>query len=95
MPRGASVGRLPSGWPADAALVAVHYASNDDAANEALRAIELTGGQAFSIRAELGVDGDLDVLFAGLQTGLAGQPLAILVNDAAIGASRLDRAGHP
>jgi len=68
---------------ADGALVAVHYGSNEDAAKQTIAAIEQAGGRAFSIRAELGVDGDVETLFAGLEKGLAGRPLDILVNNAA------------
>ncbi|MFD0889668.1 SDR family NAD(P)-dependent oxidoreductase, partial [Streptosporangium algeriense] len=39
---------------------------------------------AFAVRAELGVDGDVDTLFAGLEAGLDGRPLDILVNNAAV-----------
>src|SRR5215471_11171543 len=69
---------------ADGALVAVHYASNDAAAKQAVAAIEQAGGQAFLIGCELGVAGDLDGLFAGLEAGLGGAPLDILVNNAGI-----------
>ncbi|GAB2592382.1 SDR family oxidoreductase [Streptomyces capparidis] len=69
---------------ADGALVAVHYGSNDAAARDTVRTIREAGGQAFAVRAELGVDGDVDTLFAGLEEGLAGRPLDILVNNAAI-----------
>lgn len=69
---------------ADGALVAVHYGHNEVAAKETVDAIEKAGGQAFAVRAELGVDGDVDTLFAGLEKGLAGRPLDILVNNAAI-----------
>jgi 3-oxoacyl-[acyl-carrier protein] reductase len=69
---------------AEGALVAVHYGSNDAAANAAVAAIEQAGGHAFTVRAELGVPGDVDTLFAGLERGLAGRPLDILVNNAAI-----------
>ena len=55
---------------ADGALVAVHYGSNEDAAKQTIAAIEQAGGRAFSIRAELGVDGDVETLFAGLEKGL-------------------------
>ncbi|WP_433245980.1 SDR family NAD(P)-dependent oxidoreductase [Streptosporangium sp. CA-135522] len=68
---------------ADGALVAVHYAGNDEAAGQTVAEIEQAGGRAFAIRAELGVDGDVDTLFAGLNNGLAGRPLDILVNNAA------------
>jgi 3-oxoacyl-[acyl-carrier protein] reductase len=69
---------------ADGAVVAVHYGSNDAAAADTIAAIERAGGQAFGVRAELGVDGDVDTLFTALADGLAGRPLDILVNNAAI-----------
>jgi NAD(P)-dependent dehydrogenase (short-subunit alcohol dehydrogenase family) len=69
---------------ADGALVAVHYGTNESAAKETVAAIQQSGGQAFAVRAELGVDGDVDALFAGLDEKMGGQPLDILVNNAAI-----------
>ena len=69
---------------AEGALVAVHYGTNDTAAKETLAAIHQAGGQAFAVRAELGVDGDVDTLFAGLREGLGERPLDILVNNAAV-----------
>ncbi len=69
---------------ADGATVAVHYGSNEAAANDTVASIEKAGGRAFALRAELGVDGDVDVLFQGLERGLQGRPLDILVNNAAI-----------
>ena len=69
---------------ADGAVVAVHYGSNESAAAATIAEIEAAGGEAFPVRAELGVDGDVDVLFSGLEKGLAGRPLDILVNNAAI-----------
>jgi 3-oxoacyl-[acyl-carrier protein] reductase len=68
----------------DGATVAVHYGSNDAAAAETINAIQAAGGQAFPVRAQLGVDGDIDTLFAALENGLDGRPLDILVNNAAI-----------
>lgn len=68
---------------ADGALVAVHYGSNEEAAKQTVGEIEEAGGRAFSIRAELGVEDDVDTLFAGLEKGLSGRPLDILVNNAA------------
>jgi 3-oxoacyl-[acyl-carrier protein] reductase len=68
----------------DGAEVAVHYGSNEAAATDTVAAIKAAGGQAFPVRAELGVDGDVDTLFAALEDGLAGRPLDILVNNAAI-----------
>jgi 3-oxoacyl-[acyl-carrier protein] reductase len=69
---------------ADGATVAVHYGSNGAAAGDTVAAITAAGGQAFPVRAELGVDGDVDTLFAALQEGLDGRALDILVNNAAI-----------
>ena len=68
----------------DGALVAIHYGGNDAAANETLRTIEQAGGQALLVRAELGVSGDIDTLFTKLEKELAGRPLDILVNNAAV-----------
>jgi 3-oxoacyl-[acyl-carrier protein] reductase len=68
----------------DGAEVAVHYGSNEAAAADAVAAIQAAGGQAFPVRSELGVDGDVDTLFAALEEGLGGRPLDILVNNAAI-----------
>ena len=69
---------------ADGALVAIHYGGNDTAASETLRAIEQAGGQAFFVKAELGVNEDTDTLFTKLEKELADRPLDILVNNAAI-----------
>jgi 3-oxoacyl-[acyl-carrier protein] reductase len=75
----------------DGAVVAVHFGSNEPAARETLGLIQRGGGQGFLVRAELGVPGDADQLWAGFDAGLAasgGPPgLDIIVNNAAIGAS--------
>lgn len=68
----------------DGALVGIHYGSNETAANAVLAEIEQAGGHAFTIRAELGVDGDVDTLFVDLEARLDGAPLDILVNNAGI-----------
>jgi 3-oxoacyl-[acyl-carrier protein] reductase len=68
----------------DGAVVAVHYGSNENAAADTIAEIERTGGQAFPVRAQLGVDGDVDTLLAALEEGLGRTPLDILVNNAAI-----------
>ncbi|WP_129838521.1 SDR family oxidoreductase [Streptomyces sp. RFCAC02] len=68
---------------ADGAEVAVHYGSGEAAARETVARIERAGGRAFAVGAELGTDGDIDALFTGLERGLAGRPLDILVNNAA------------
>jgi NAD(P)-dependent dehydrogenase (short-subunit alcohol dehydrogenase family) len=69
---------------AEGAVVAVHYGRDDAAATATVAAIERDGGRAFAVRAELGIPGDVDTLFEGLSRGLAGRPLDILVNNAAI-----------
>jgi NAD(P)-dependent dehydrogenase (short-subunit alcohol dehydrogenase family) len=68
----------------DGALVAVHYGTNQEAAAQTVADIERAGGRAFAVQAELGVPGDVDTLFTNLDRGLAGKPLDIVVNNAAI-----------
>ncbi|MFC9914395.1 SDR family oxidoreductase [Streptomyces sp. NPDC127197] len=71
----------------EGALVAVHYAHNKQAAQETVELIEKDGGRAFTVHAELGVPGDVDQLFQGLEAGLKERTgrttLDILVNNAA------------
>ncbi|QLE70926.1 SDR family oxidoreductase [Streptomyces rectiverticillatus] len=73
---------------AEGALVAVHYATNEDAAQETVEQIERDGGRAFAVRAELGVSGDVHELFLGLEHGLKERTgttaLDIVVNNAAV-----------
>ena len=71
-------------FASEGALVAIHYGGNDAAGNETLKAIEQTGGQAFLVKAKLGVKDDVDTLFSELEKGLAGRSLDILVNNAAV-----------
>jgi NAD(P)-dependent dehydrogenase (short-subunit alcohol dehydrogenase family) len=73
----------------DGALVAVHYATNEEAAKATVAAIETAGGAAFPLRAQL--DGSLakvEELFASLDEALTARgrsaALDILVNNAAI-----------
>ncbi|WP_261574265.1 SDR family oxidoreductase [Frankia gtarii] len=71
---------------AEGALVAVHYATNVDAADETVALIEKDGGRAFPVQAELGVPGDVHQLFQALEQGLKERTgeasLDILVNNA-------------
>lgn len=70
---------------AEGTTVAVHYGRDDQAAAETVAEIERDGGRAFPVRAELGRDGDVDAVFAGLESGLGGPVrLDILVVNAAI-----------
>ncbi|MGW7282136.1 SDR family oxidoreductase [Streptomyces sp. NPDC054844] len=72
----------------EGALVAVHYSSNKDAADEVVASIEKDGGRAFAVGAELGVTGDVHELFLGLEQGLKERTgttdLDILVNNAGV-----------
>ena len=68
----------------DGAEVAVHFGTNQTAADEVVDSIERKGGKAHTIRAEFGADGDLDALFDQLRDWLDGRPLDILVNSAGI-----------
>ncbi|MFF4835461.1 SDR family NAD(P)-dependent oxidoreductase [Streptomyces sp. NPDC001315] len=82
------IGRATAiGLAREGALVAVHYAHNEQAAQETVELIEKDGGQAFTVGAELGTPGDIDQLFAGLEAGLTERTgratLDILVNNAA------------
>ncbi|MET8762466.1 SDR family oxidoreductase [Lentzea sp. NPDC004782] len=69
---------------ADGAHVAVHYGSNKSAALETVAAIEAAGGQAFPVEADLSRPDGVDQLIDGLTEGLAGRPLDVLVNNAAV-----------
>ncbi|WP_329088593.1 SDR family oxidoreductase [Streptosporangium sp. NBC_01469] len=68
---------------AKGAVVIVHYGTDKDGATATVDEIERTGGTALAVGAELGVDDDVETLFAGVEAGLAGRPLDILVNNAA------------
>jgi len=72
-------------FAAEGATVGVHYGSNEDAAQETLAAIRNAGGQAFPVKADLSLEGSVDVLFGKLESELDGKLLDILVNNAAIG----------
>ncbi|MEV0715412.1 SDR family oxidoreductase [Asanoa sp. NPDC050611] len=65
------------------ATVVVHYGADRDGAAATVDAIGRAGGAAVAVHAELGVDGDVETLFAGVEAALAGRPLDIVVNNAA------------
>ncbi|WP_329389153.1 SDR family oxidoreductase [Streptomyces sp. NBC_01351] len=67
---------------AEGARVAVHYAGNEAAAKETVGTIEAAGGRAFAIRAELGLPGDAQALWAAFDEHADG--VDILVNNAGI-----------
>ncbi|MCP2248108.1 SDR family oxidoreductase [Lentzea aerocolonigenes] len=69
---------------ADGALVAVHYGTNKAAALETVAAIEAAGGNAFLVEADLARPDGVGLLIDGLVEGLAGRPLDVLVNNAAV-----------
>jgi NAD(P)-dependent dehydrogenase (short-subunit alcohol dehydrogenase family) len=72
----------------EGALVAVHYATAEDAARETVESIERDGGRAFAVRAELGVPGDVHELFLGVEQSLKERTgeaaLDIVVNNAGV-----------
>ncbi|MFF2194360.1 SDR family oxidoreductase [Streptomyces sp. NPDC058157] len=72
----------------EGALVAVHYHRDESAAREVVTSVEKDGGRAFAVRGELGVDGDVDGLFAVLEEDLrertGSTDLHILVNNAGV-----------
>jgi len=72
----------------EGACVAVHYNVNSAAAAQTVATIEAAGGKAFPVQAELGVPGDVDTLFEGLQAGLKERTgrteLNIVVNNAGV-----------
>ncbi|GAA4154319.1 SDR family oxidoreductase [Phytohabitans flavus] len=70
---------------AQGAEVIVHFGTDKEGAVATVDAIERSGGTALAVGAVLGVDGDVETLFAGVEAGLAGRPLDILVNNAAAG----------
>ncbi|MEV4807850.1 SDR family oxidoreductase [Nonomuraea sp. NPDC049421] len=74
---------IASRLAAGGATVLVHYGRHADGAAATVGAIERAGGTALAVQAELGVDGDVETLFEGVEKGLAGRPLDIVVNNAA------------
>ena len=70
----------------DGALVAVHCATDVDAAKAVVAGIEADGGQAFAVRATFGEPGAVERLFDGVERGLkertGAAELSILVNNA-------------
>ncbi|MCF3960356.1 SDR family oxidoreductase [Streptomyces fuscigenes] len=68
---------------AGGALVVVHFGTDENGAATTVERIERAGGAAVAVRAELGVDGDVETLFAGMDAAVPGRPLDILVNNAA------------
>ncbi|MET9777813.1 SDR family oxidoreductase [Streptomyces sp. NPDC006367] len=66
----------------EGARVGIHYASNEVAAKETAAAVEAAGGDAFTLRAELGVPGDAETLWQAFDAHADG--VDILVNNAGI-----------
>ncbi|PGH45249.1 short-chain dehydrogenase [Micromonospora sp. WMMA1996] len=65
------------------AVVVAHFGTDEAGATATVERIVRAGGTAYAVGAELGVDGDVETLFAGVGARLAGRPLDILVNNAA------------
>ncbi|MFF7117195.1 SDR family NAD(P)-dependent oxidoreductase [Streptomyces albogriseolus] len=73
---------------ADGATVAVHYGRNAAAADEVVEGIRAKGGTAFTVRAELGVEGDVATLWESFDRQVrqhaTSTGLDILVNNAGV-----------
>lgn len=73
---------------ADGALVAVHWQSDQKAADETVATVEKNGGRAFAVQADLGSTGAIHQLFFDLEHGLKERTessgLDILVNNAGV-----------
>ena len=67
------------------ATVIVHFGTDKEGATATVDEIGRTGGSGVAVGAELGMDDDVETLFAGVEASLAGRPLDILVNNAAAG----------
>lgn len=65
------------------AVVIAHFGTDRQGATATVDQIVRDGGTAYAVGAELGVDADVETLFAGVEASLAGRPLDILVNNAA------------
>jgi NAD(P)-dependent dehydrogenase (short-subunit alcohol dehydrogenase family) len=68
---------------ASGATVIVHFGTDKDGATATVEQIERTGVTAFAVGAQLGPDDDVETLFTGVEAGLGGRALDILVNNAA------------
>ncbi|MEV7420111.1 SDR family oxidoreductase [Streptomyces sp. NPDC089919] len=81
---GRGIGRAVSERLArDGALVAVHYARQEDAAQETVAAIGAAGGRAFAVRADFAAPGGAAALWAAYDAHpLATEGVDILVNNA-------------
>ncbi|MEK8105949.1 hypothetical protein NKG94_13830 [Micromonospora sp. M12] len=53
----------------------MHFGTDREGALATVDEIERTGGTALAVRAELGVEDDVETLFAAVEAGLAGRPL--------------------
>ncbi|MFF9815310.1 SDR family oxidoreductase [Streptomyces sp. NPDC014006] len=75
----------------DGALVAVHFREDESAAATTVGAIRDGGGRAFAVRADLGVSGGVESLYAQFDAGAArhgtGPGLDVLVNNAGVSGS--------
>ena len=83
---GASIARLAG---ASGYAVAVNYVRNASAAEEVVQAIRFGGGEAYGIRADVGVDDEVRRMFAEVDAKLG--KLDVLVNNAGIlGSKRVE-----
>jgi NAD(P)-dependent dehydrogenase (short-subunit alcohol dehydrogenase family) len=89
---GRGIGRaIATRLAAEGALVAVHYGTDDESAQLAVKQIQDAGGKAFPVRAQFGELSALDELWHAYDEGIAAHgggtgpaPVDILVNNAGI-----------
>ncbi|GII78115.1 oxidoreductase [Sphaerisporangium rufum] len=74
---------IATGLAARGATVIAHFGTDKEGVTATLDQIERAGGTGHPVRAELGADGDVETLFAGVEAALADRSLDILVNNAA------------
>ena len=84
-----SIGKgIAQAFAKEGALVAINYASNQNAATVTVNEIEVDGGQAFAVKGNIGSLKDIEQLFADmdsqLQERIGSNSLDILVNNAGV-----------
>ena len=83
---GSGIGRASAiAFARDGAAVAINYLSDEDDAEETRRLVEETGGTAVVVRADVGVEEEVERLFARAEQALG--PVTILMNNAGADAS--------
>jgi 3-oxoacyl-[acyl-carrier protein] reductase len=84
-------GAIAKRLAAEGAIVAINYGKSRSEAEDVVAAIAASGGDAFTIQAQIGEPGAIEALFTGLDEGLADRfgdtALDILINNAGVAAA--------